>query len=37
MLESDWFSRFCYCDSKSVQFELSDYQELVIGQVKSDS
>ena len=26
-----------YSNSKTVQFDLSDYQELVIGQVKSDS
>ena len=33
-----WGNAICYySNSKTVQFDLSDYQELVIGQVKSDS
>ena len=43
MLEYDWFltahiySLILLCNSKTVRFDLSDYQKLVIGQVKSDS
>ena len=45
MLEYDWFltahniiySLILLCNSKTFRFELSDYQKLVIGQVKSDS
>ena len=43
MLEYDWFltahiySLILICNSKTVRFDLSDYQKLVIGQVKSDS
>ena len=41
MLESDWLltvqpifiAQFCHRNSKTVQFDLSNYQELVIGQV----
>ena len=32
-----WGNAICYCNSKTVRFDLPDYQELVIGQVKSDS
>ena len=43
MLESDWFlTALIYCliwlvQHQTVRFELSDYQQIVIGQVKSDS
>ena len=45
MLESDWFlTAHIYslillpnCNSKTVRFDVSDYQERVIGQVKSYS
>ena len=43
MLEYDWFltahiyGLILLCNSKTVRFDLSDYQKLVIGQVKSDS
>ena len=43
MLEYDWFltahiySLILLCNFKTVRFDLSDYQKLVIGQVKSDS
>ena len=43
MLEYDWFltahiySLILLCNSKTVRFDLFDYQQLVIGQVKSDS
>ena len=43
MLESDWFSTpHIYCliwlvQHQTVRFDLSDYWQLVIGQVKSDS
>ena len=43
MLEYDWFltahiyGLILLCNSKTVRFDLSDYQKLVIGQVKSGS
>ena len=35
--ETPWGNAICYCNSKTVRFDLSDYQELVTRQVKSDS